>query len=338
MNKLLKGILVLCCVFMLMGCRVGEENNQGVSGDNQDPIVNEPVKMTLTLSFVGDMTLGNYAGQGYSGTFDAEYDNQGKDPNYFLKNVKDVFMSDDLTIANLEGPLTTVKEHKDKSFPFGGNPEYVKILTAGGVDVVSLANNHSMDRFQQGLDDTRNILDQNQINHFGYAYEHIEEIKGIKVGFLGYAFPYEVTDSMKEAITSLRQRADIVVVYFHWGIERDYEPYDTQINIAHETIDLGADLVIGAHPHVLQTTETYKGKKIIYSLGNFCFGGNKNPSDKDTVIYQHTFTLEDSKIVEESNKLIPCRISSTTSRNNYQPTIVEGEAADRVMKKMREMQ
>lgn len=337
MNKLIKSIIAICCLFMLIGCSAGEEEPIDTGGDLKEPEVTEPIKTTLTLSFVGDITLGNYAGQGYDGTFDAEYDKQGKDPTYFLKNVKEVFKEDDLTIANLEGPLTTVKEHKEKTFPFGGNPEYIKILTSGEIDIVTLANNHSMDRYQQGLDDTREILTENNIGHFGYAYEHIEEVKGIKIGFLGYAFPYEMSDSMKDAITSLKEKTDIVIVYYHWGIERDYEPYDGQINIARETIDLGADLVIGSHPHVLQGIETYKGKKIVYSLGNFCFGGNKNPSDKDTAIYQHTFVLEDKEIKEESNNIIPCRISSTTSRNNYQPTIVDGNAAKRVLSKIKDI-
>lgn len=335
MKKGINVFISLCCMMMLIGCQVGEEKEE-TKDPVQEPIVQQKEKVSLTLSFVGDITLGNYAGQGYDGTFDAEYDKQGKDPTYFLKNVKDIFEADDLTVANLEGPLTTVKEHKEKSFPFGGNPDYVKILTSSGIDVVTLANNHSLDRYQQGLDDTRELLTNHQIGHFGYAYEYIAEVKGIKIGFLGYAFPANISDSMKEAITSLKEKTDILIVYYHWGIERDYHANDGQVNLAHETIDLGADLVLGAHPHVLQNTETYKGKKIIYSLGNFCFGGNKNPSDKDTAIYQHTFVLEDKEIIEESNHIIPCSISSTTSRNNYQPKVVEGKQAERILSKMKE--
>lgn len=97
-------------------------------------------------------------------------------------------------------------------------------------------------------------------------------------------------------------------------------------------------MIIGSHPHVLQGIETYKEKKIVYSLGNFCFGGNKNPSDKDTMIYQHTFSFENDQLVKEDNQIIPCMISSTASRNNYQPTPVEGEDASRVLKKVNEIQ
>ena len=127
-------------------------------------------------------------------------------------------------------------------------------------------------------------------------------------------------------------------LYYHWGIERDKAPMESQRSLAKQTIDAGADLIIGSHPHVLQGIETYKGKKIVYSLGNLCFGGNKNPSDKDTMIYQHTFSFENDQLVKEDNQIIPCMISSTASRNNYQPTPVEGEDASRVLKKVNEIQ
>lgn len=341
MNKLLKLILVLCIGFLIIGCSVGEEEvNTETENQQQEEKEEEQKieKVSLTMSFVGDVTLGNYVGQGYSGSFNAEYKNQNKDASYFFKNVKEVFEQDDLTIANLEGPLTDETNYKEKTFSMHGLPEYVNILKEGDIEVVTLANNHSLDRLQQGLDDTREILTQNNIAHFGYAYTHIEEVKGIKVGFAGVYFPDSYSDEMDELITKLNEEADIVVVYFHWGIEGDRTPMAAQREIAKACIDHGVDLVIGAHPHVLQKTETYKGKQIIYSLGNFCFGGNKNPSDKDTMIYQHTFILEDKEIVEESNNIIPCRISSTTSRNNYQPTIVDGEAADRILKKVSAME
>ena len=96
--------------------------------------------------------------------------------------------------------------------------------------------------------------------------------------------------------------------------------------------------MIGEHPHVLQGIETYQGKKIVYSLGNFCFGGNKNPSDKDTMIFQQTFTLRDGEILGYDDfEVIPCRLSSVTNVNDYQPTILEGEEATRVMNKIEEI-
>lgn len=142
--------------------------------------------MNFTISFAGDCTLGNYAGQAYDGSFNQEYKRQGSDPTYFLKKVKEVFEKDDLTVVNLEGPLTTASNHLEKEFPFSGAPEYTKILTSSSVEAVTLANNHSEDYYEAGLQDTKKYLDEASIGHFGYDDSYIKEIKGIKCGFLGY--------------------------------------------------------------------------------------------------------------------------------------------------------
>lgn len=336
MNKSGKILLAFMLALSLAGCQKNEEKKevQKAPQEEKQEEKKEPVKQSITLSFVGDITLGNYAGQGYSGSFDAEYANQGKDTSYFLKKVKSVFEQDDLTIANLEGPLTTSKEYAQKQFAFKGKPEYVNILTDGDIEAVTLANNHSKDHFAKGMKDTKATLDEKGIRHFGYDESAIIDVKGIRVGFLGFSFPQSFTTEMKEAISQLKESTDLVIVYFHWGVERNYAPLGSQRKIAKQCIDAGVDLVVGSHPHVLQGIETYKGKQIVYSLSNFCFGGNKNPSDKDTMIYQHTFSFEDKKLVNEKHQVIPCMISSTKSRNNYQPRIVEGADAKRVLKKV----
>lgn len=146
----------------------------------------EEAEVNFTISFAGDCTLGNYAGQAYDGSFNQEYKRQGNDPTYFLKKVKDVFEKDDLTVVNLEGPLTTASNHLEKEFPFSGAPEYTKILTSSSVEAVTLANNHSEDYYEAGLQDTKKYLDEASIGHFGYDDYYIKEVKGIKCGFLGY--------------------------------------------------------------------------------------------------------------------------------------------------------
>lgn len=337
MKKRVQYFLALTTILMMTACQSQQQTSQ-VDEEKQVEIQEPEVKKTeITLSFVGDITLGNYIGQGYEGSFDQEYEKQNQDSAYYLKNVKDVFEKDDLTIANLEGPLTTSQDYAEKTFVFQGKPEYVDILADGDIEAVTLANNHSKDHFEQGMTDTKAILDEKGIKYFGYDESCMMDVKGIQVGFLGYSFPYELTAEMKKAISDLKAQCDIVVVYYHWGIERDKAPMESQRSLAKQTIDAGADLIIGSHPHVLQGIETYKGKKIVYSLGNFCFGGNKNPSDKDTMIYQHTFSFENNELVQEEHEVIPCMISSVSSRNNYQPTIVEGEDASRVLEKVNEI-
>lgn len=306
----------------------------------------EPLKLptpsaeiSITISVVGDCTLGTDENFNYARSLNAYYEKNG--PAYFLKNVKSIFEADDLTIANLEGTFTDLKTRADKTYAFKGPAEFVKILTSSSVEAVTLANNHSRDYGMQSLTDTRNTLDSAGVIHFGYDVTKVVEVKGIKVGLVGI---YELIDhtgraqQVKDNIAKVKSEgADIVIVIFHWGIERDAAPNSHQTMLGRLAIDEGADLVCGHHPHVLQGIETYKGKNIVYSLGNFCFGGNSNPSDKDTMIFQQTFTVTKEGLKNDNvTNVIPCSLSSEKNRNNYQPTPATGSEAERIMKKIKD--
>ena len=124
---------------------------------------------------------------------------------------------------------------------------------------------------------------------------------------------------------------------FHWGNETETVPDTNQMTLGRLAIDEGADLVCGHHPHVLQGIETYKGKNIVYSLGNFCFGGKSSPSDMDTMIFQQTFTFENGQKVEDRNaRIIPCMVSSVSTRNDFKPTPAAGEDKKRILQRMNE--
>ena len=298
------------------------------------------VSAQVTISAAGDFTLGTDENFDYSTSLPARYE-EVQDPGYFLQNVKDIFASDDLTIVNLEGPLTTSEERADKQFSFKGDPSYTEILTSGSVEACNLANNHSKDYGIQGYEDTIANVEAAGIKTFGYERTAIWETNGVKVGLAGVyelAEGMDCQDDMTATIQSLKDAgADLVIVSFHWGVEKENYPDETQQTLAHAAIDQGADLVLGHHPHVLQGIEKYQGKYIVYSLGNFCFGGNKNPSDKDTMIFQQTFTLENGEVVEDDAiNIIPCRISSEDDYNNYQPTPAEGEEAQRILGRIQE--
>ena len=121
----------------------------------------------------------------------------------------------------------------------------------------------------------------------------------------------------------------------HWGIEKDYNQTSAQIKLGHYMIDNGVDLILGTHPHVIQGIEKYNDRYIVYSLANFSFGGNPNPSDKDTFIFQQTFKFKDGNLILDDNiKIIPSSISSTKRNNNYQPTPLDGHDAERVISKI----
>lgn len=293
--------------------------------------------ISITISVVGDCTLGTDEHFNYGRSLNAYYEKYGA--SYFLQNVKSIFEADDLTIANLEGTFTDSTSRVDKTFAFKGPSEFVNILTEGFVEAVTVANNHSRDYGPQSLTDTRNTLDAAKVIHFGYDQTAIADVKGIKVGLVGI---YELPDHLgrkqqvKDNIAKVKaEGADIVIVVFHWGIERDAAPNSHQTTLARFAIDEGADLVCGHHPHVLQGIEEYKGKNIVYSLGNFCFGGNSNPSDKDTMIFQQTFTMtKDGIKVDNVTNIIPCSLSSVSNLNDYKPTPATGSEAERILKKI----
>ena len=298
----------------------------------------EPV--TITVSAAGDCTLGTDEFFDWSDSLPAKYEEVG-DPAYFFRNVQPIFAQDDLTIVNFEGTLTESEEREDKQFAFKAAPAYAEILTAGSVKAANMANNHSKDYGEQSYTDTIKALEDRGITTFGYDRLAVMDIKGVKVGLLGTYVLREglgIKDSMIANLESLKEQgAQIIIASFHWGSEKAYEPDSTQIELAHAAIDNGADLVLGHHPHVLEGIEEYQGKNIVYSLGNFCFGGNAYPSDMNTMIFQQTFTIKDGELQQDNVKnIIPCRISSEDGYNNYQPTPAEGEQKDDILQKIEE--
>lgn len=290
----------------------------------------------ITITCAGDCTLGTDVNFG-GGTLPDEVENQNYDYSYFLKNVQPYFANDDLTIVNFEGTLTERGTRQDKTFAFKGNPKYTEILTSGSVEAVTLANNHSKDYGSVSQEDTKQYLEDAGVVWFENLNTKVIDVNGIKGGLVGlYDLDKSAEGNMPKAIEQVKNDgAELILVQIHWGIEGENYPEAGQKTLAHRAIDLGADLVIGHHPHVLQGLECYNGRMIAYSMGNFCFGGNQNPRDKDSMIYQQTFTFKDGKVAAyDDYKVIPCSISSTTSRNNYQPTPASGSERERIANKI----
>lgn len=300
----------------------------------------------ILISAVGDCTLGTDETFSYTEpfyTFDEIFQQVNQRYSYFFENVYDYVGFDDLTIANLETTLTNETAKADKKFRFKGPQEYTNILTDGSIEAVNLANNHSMDYLKQGFEDTKEALTDAQIIFFEESNSVLYDVKGIKIGLIGLRgwFDNETTKTLiKNEINELKNLdADYIIISFHWGIDRQYEPYDVQINLAHFSIDQGADLVLGHHPHVLQGIETYQNKQIVYSLGNFVFGGNHNPEDYDTMVYQQKLTFDVTTINEplllnSQYVTIPCSISSLNEYNDFRPTPYEGEEQIRAQQKI----
>lgn len=317
----------------------GDSEQESITESTEPEVVEDEV-ITFTITATGDVSLGILQTHGYEGTFNEMWDLKGS--KYFFEKVTEIFTADDMTIVNFEGVLTTSDKKVEKKFNIKGKPEYVQILVDGDVEAAAMGNNHRMDYGEEGLADTIAALEGAGIV---YGYDDVlgyyeDPIKGIKVGFVSINEVYDgtlVETYLEQGIATLKadETVDLIIACCHWGEELDRYPDKYELGLGKKCIDWGADLVLGHHPHVMQGIEEYNGRFIVYSLGNFCFGGNKNPKEKDTMIFQQTFTFVNGEKQEDQViKVIPCTISSVSHRNDYCPTPVSGEDAVRVIDKI----
>jgi poly-gamma-glutamate synthesis protein (capsule biosynthesis protein) len=283
------------------------------------PGVEPEFPQTYTLTFVGDCTLGTMPEwKTYGGCFDKVI---GSNYDLPFHNIRHYFESDDCTFINFEGVLADGGIPEEKRFTFIGPTDHVSILTGSSVEVANLANNHSYDFGIEGYQSTTKTLRDNGVTYIENAKTALYTTNsGLKIGMYGMSFSLN-TDNMRKDVQLLKDAgADVIVAAVHWGIERDYIHNETQTSIAHKLIDAGVNIVWGHHPHVLQPIEIYNDGIIYYSTGNFSFGGNHNPFDKDTAIFQQTITKDlDGTITIGKLNVIPCRLSSVEEHNDFQP-------------------
>ena len=316
-------VMLLCIFFPLSAAANGETQAAG--------------EEVFTLSFVGDLTLGT--DPHISGGPNSFPSMIGTDYSYPLQNVAEYFLEDDLTLGKFEGVLRSGGYiPKENGFSFKGDPAYTAILTQGGVDVVSLANNHSRDYGQRGLENTYSLLEEAGVpGILQNEYRVVETESGLKVGVLALLFQAQ-PKSVAAAVEAMRREdAELIVALIHWGVERSYHPSRTQEQLGKALIDAGVHIVCGSHPHVLQKIEEYGDGVIYYSLANFCFGGNRYPSDMDTaIIQQQVIRRADGTVSLGERTIIPACVSSQTPMNDFQPTpYPEGsESYNRVLSKL----
>lgn len=334
---------IILIIFIVIFFPISRNAFCSINSSNSLKYISQSIKINqsndkgmLVISAAGDCTLGNDATSKFSGSFIDVFNKNNKDYSYFFKNVKPIFDKDDLSIVNLETTLTNATEKIEKEFRFKGNPDFTNLLINGGINTVNIANNHIHDYLQKGFDDTVSNLKKSNIGFFGEGYSYSKVIKNIKVGMLGYRV-WNNSNYLKSIIEKdikklKKQGNQLIIINFHWGEEMKNYPNDIQMDMGRFAIDNGADLILGTHPHVMESIEKYKGKYIVYSLGNFSFGGSKYPSDKDTFIFQESFGITNGKLnLSNSANVVPCSISSIKGRNNYQPTPLSGKDRERVI-------
>ena len=293
-----------------------------------------PTPKSVKVTFAGDCTLCSDARtyNHFDGVVKKRWD-------YPFKNCKKIFSNDDLTLVNCEMAITNSKKHAKKAFVFAMKPEGTKYFTHASIEAVNLANNHTLDFGTSGLKDTRRNLTKAGILWSDTSNYSIFTAKnGVKIGMCGYTSTGGLSKTYK-LIKALRNKGcQIVIVSCHWGIEATYKQTKSQVNRGHALINHGADIVVGTHPHRLQPIEVYKGKYILYSIGNFCFGGNSNPSDPDSVIIQCTFVMDETgkKVADYRLNVIPYSLRGTKRGNDYcpKPYTFESKAYDRVMARL----
>ena len=291
------------------------------------PKVQADGSVILTMTAVGDVTIGRNVQHSGTSIFEKELKKQNNDPNFIFKNVKDIFENDDVTIINFEGVLADEykipSEKRENSYLFLAPTEYGAILPNNRVEMATIENNHIGDFGQNGIDSTSQVLTENGIAWANMKNMASYEAQGMKIALLAYQTlnqPFtssELKHIVADDIEEAKKTHDLVVVYFHWGNELDYAPRDYQVMLGRSAIDSGADLVLGAPSHRINPIECYNGRYIVYSLANCSFAGNNKPSDMYTFIFQTRFKIKDGEILQNAFRIIPCRISSRKDYNDF---------------------
>lgn len=318
---------------VVTGLETEQEAGEALEEVPAEPPEEEDGTRLITATFAGDFTIGGDSRK-RTNIFEDELKKQDGDINFTMRNVRDILMEDDLTLINFEGTLTNsthVPDNKrENQFLFSAPPEYVSILTDNGVEAVALENNHVMDHGEEVYQETQQTL-----TDAGIVWSNAETVgeitvKGVKIGMLSYQ-TFDRYDTLFTQVpldvAEAKARYDLVIVSFHWGNEKDYAPNKNQQKMGKLAIDAGADLVVGHHSHRINPIEEYKGKYIVYSLGNFCFAGNSKPSDMSSFLFQMRWRAHENTITQEGWRIIPIRISSRSDYNDFAPTVLEKATA-----------
>lgn len=289
----------------------------------------EPKDFNIKLSFVGDVMLASLKNQTATGNFN-DYANNNE-PEYFLEKVRHIFEADDFTVVNLENVFTDKslapkeKDH-DPAFWFYSKTDNVKILTTSSVEGVTIANNHTNDYGLQGKKDTVETITNAGLEYGDNDRLMIFEKNGFKIAVVCHGlWGSAQTSSVIKMLEKAEEVSDFQIVFYHGGDSNVHTPEKWRVEASKKLVDAGADLVLGNHPHVLQPREIYNGVEIMYSLGNFCYGGKAKPENR-TIIYQMDLTVsyDGLEVVNTESNIIPCYVY-TGERNNYQPAPIENE-------------
>ncbi len=361
-------LALVCTLGLVAACAPRATVRPPIETRQEPPLVavpgpgEAPPPRPITLVAGGDVTLGAHYEEWVDG-LRAKGEGGPAVDGWGFSEVKPLFAGADLVVVNLECPFTARGAPIPKNFNFRARPSTVQVLVDAGVRAVTLANNHLMDYGPEGVEDTLSTLDAAGIAHFGAGRTLAEarrpafvEVNGLKIAFLGYLILGEkhpepavvwatetsagvaghpsdwtvVERMVREDVAAARTRADLVIPFFHWGREGSKGPDAYQIALAKAAVESGAAAVLGSHPHVLHGMERVGKAAVFYSLGNFVFGGNWNPRDKDSVLVKARFDRSGYLGAE----LVPLRTDRFPDRP-VQPYPLTGAEAVAVLQRLR---
>lgn len=317
----------ICFVFLLLMCLVGANAWEAGGGTE------------VLLSFTGDCTLGSEERTRHQlSSFDSYIEQHGY--AYPFEQVQSVLAHDDVTVINLENVFYQYQANRrPKTYNFRGPTDFARILTEGSVELSYLGNNHTMDYGYQGFRSTVRTLEEGGHGWFATTDDGIKtwiyEKNGVKVGFTGCYITYfnRHPEQVKKGFEQLREQGcAFIVAVMHGGEEYGPRQDERVQRLARFLVDQGAGLVVGHHPHVLHGVDIYRGATILYSLGNFSFGGNKELRATKTMIAQARLRFDaQGRYAGHQVNLIPARPSGTMEYNNYQPVLVQGQEAQAII-------
>lgn len=327
-------LIAIVVVFLVIGLTSEKPLSSPVSGTVDEapalpttsPAATEAKDTAVTLSFVGDCILGVDPVEYSEGSFIWYSENYPL--SYFFEKVYGVLSKDDFTIANMECVLSDnlslkpIDKGEGPAFWFRAKAKNAGILTEGSVEVASVVNNHVDDFGDEGYTDTVKSLENAGLLVGEDCVPVYFEKNGIKIGLvccnlwgqwqLGF---------VEDALEEMADKCDYKIVFFHGGTEGRHMPDNYKIDACRELAESGlCDLIVGAHPHVLQPLEVVDGVPIMYSIGNFCFAGNNYPENK-TVIFQATITKDSAGSLTTETNIVPCYVY-TGPYNNWQPAVI----------------
>jgi len=302
--------------------------------EEQTSTLDEP---PLSVIVTGDIMLGGRASKAV-----AEFG-----PDYPFEGVLPLFRRAPIVMGNLEGPFAEKSRKQQRNFSYRVDVSLASSLSRAGINVVTLANNHLMDCGRSGVLETLDALSNANVLALGAgtnertAHEPVIRQAGtMRIGLLGYYWnrrtaatadrpgsAMDPPEALEADIRGLRKHSDRIVVTFHWGVPYEREPSHRDRAKAHFAVDCGADAVVGHHPHIVQPFEIHRGCPIFYSVGNFAFGSGNSRAEGLLV----GFRFEDHKTVVN---IYPLYVKNRDPRVNYQPKVLAGKAAERVLAAM----